>query len=656
MLNPITNSQDIIQIQMLSIIDLLLRKLKEKSEKIKKMEQLVQKSSNVPVVKSLTLSLPVNKESALGNYTQGDLNNFKIFFNDMNTKYNYWFGEHVKIGDNIYKKAFQNQKIENRYIKDKSYNFHPFFVNYNNVMNDSFDKRVGEQIGLINDFVKNPKKGGAYINVISGMQFDYLTPRIDPKNYLISFSAFDGDFGSNKKGGATYTNPLLGRKKDIVIYLETLITALKVILTKLKTDKLWDKQIGIRIYIDGSISSEQAKINQSVDKTTVIAKFFNSVNEYNYEYKASHKTNLIEIVDVRMPLFSPNGINHVGLIGVMFRFHPFLDPDVVNCFIGDIDNYPTNILFKMLDDFFKSETNIMVFRPHIYSRKNVKGDCIPNFFAGMFAFKKERNKVLNPILWQNTFVYMNELYQKYQAKQIVGDCTPLKDVQKGEKPFEFGFEEQAISNVIMANYLLSGYKLTVIPIYWLHPPAITEFVLTFYKTKFALISPAFRGYFQYILNIDVDIFDESLIPFHSYDNNLHILAIFENFIFDNLINDNNLIKMRYYPIQSSSQEKQFIDTRPMNLTRKSEPGLSEQPHIQIFNNSSDMNIYKRNSGNFLLYVIYPGYELSVDQLFVDKMVKNLKEGRQIDYHDYLFFEKSHTFNQSIVNLIRAYCV
>jgi hypothetical protein len=593
---------------------------------------------------------PNGAKYILGNYDQPTLDRFITLFEEINNKYNIFFDENRKIGNDLLKRDFVNDgsAFDMDLLTDSQGRLYKTFVDINATKGFNFYNFIGNKLGNIDRYKASMVGGTIEQNdILSGMKITWLN-KIEDRDYVVSLSAFDGgydnpqitqdrDAGSvssasfgHQYGGEIVLNPKYIRK-NIVVYLTTLIEALKDFRVHLN-HSLWK----IRIYIDKTLTTERARKNET------IAQFL------NYVLDADNK-NFIEIAEVDMQNFKlKNRVSHIGLVGVMFRFHAMMDPTIKNCFVGEIDNYPTNILYDILDRFFRLEPDfkIMTFRPLIYNRKNEKNKCIPNFFAGMFAFKKNKNEVLNPYLWANSFVYMDRLYAGYKNKMIQPpQCIPLRDNPSGTRPFEFGFEEQAISNVIIANYMMNNDKLYVVPLFWLSPIYfIKYYIKNILLKKFNLLTIEFKRYFVKILRFDINIFIEELLWYHTFDNNLHIMTLLECFLYDYLIANNNEIELLTADIK-----KDFESPKYTKVVRDG------RTFIKIFDDSAKMTEYKRLSGNLLLYTVYPGFELSINISSVNELLNNLRSGVKLNLQQYIAFNQSHSFNLQLYQLIRDYC-
>ena len=589
----------------------------------------------------------------LGNFDQETLNKYILLFIEINQKYNIFFDENKRLDDALIKPNFMNiSAFDMDLLQDNANRLYPTFVHVNTVRSFDFYNYINGKIPNIDEYITTIMRGGyTYLDdKLSGMKITWLN-KIDDRDNVISLSAFNGAYegnqslnvmdtvsstsfgvGSSQYGGAIELNPRYV-KKNIVVYLNTLIDALKDFKVQLNPN-LWK----IRIYIDKTLTSDKARKNETVSK------FLNYVLDPNNK-------NFIELFEVEMDNFKiKNRDSHIGLLGVMFRFHALMDPSIKNCFVGEIDNYPTNILYDIINKFFNSEPEfkLMAFRPLIYNRKNEKNKCIPNFFAGMFGFRKQQNEILNPYLWANTFIYMNRLYKGYKDKTIqLPQCIPLKDNPKAQNPFEFGFEEQAISNVIIANYLMDNKnKLYVVPLFWLAPIKFTDYYLNnILLKKFNLLTNEFKHYFLRILKFDINIFIEELLVYHSFDNNLHIMTILECFLYNYLVQNNNKLELLTDDIK-----KDFMD--PNKYKTINENG---RLYINIFENISSMEQYKRLSGNLLLYTVYPGFELSINIESINELLNNLRSGKKLDFEQYITFNKSHSFNLQLYQVVTNYC-
>lgn len=147
-------------------------------------------------------------------------------------------------------------------------------------------------------------------------------------------------------------------------------------ISELVKNKYYDKYNFI-IYIDTSINDRGNPINSKL-----------------INFCSANKTR-VELIEITMTkLLNPDGRGHIGLLGTIFRYLPLFDKDVEECFIADSDNYNSIFLYELLEKFFKeSRSNLMTFRPILYYRKNDENKCFPNFFAGMMAFKKNKNEI-----------------------------------------------------------------------------------------------------------------------------------------------------------------------------------------------------------------------------------------------------------------------
>ena len=312
---------------------------------------------------------------------------------------------------------------------------------------------------------------------------------------------------------------------------------------------------------------------------------------------------------------------------------PLLDPDIEKCFIGDSDNYHSKFLSDALKHFYTRDTasgidsDMLVFRPIIYSRKNYNNHCIPNIFAGVFSFKKVIGKVLNHKIWNNIFLFMEKLFAGYSGRTIDNNtmgCDPFVYRNRSTAPFEFGFEEQALSNVLLPNYYkISRKETSIIPICWFHPLEISKYYsINIWKKILDLFSNEFIKHFKELLHMDVDINDPRILSWMFFDNNLHIMTLILNLV------------------------KELVTTIPDN---------SAGTNIKIFKSTKDINDMLKLLGVIPLAVLYPGFEINITKDKYTEVFKELKAGKKLSFDLFLYFSQTHTFKSQVIQLITAYC-
>jgi hypothetical protein len=111
-----------------------------------------------------------------------------------------------------------------------------------------------------------------------------------------------------------------------------------------------------------------------------------------------------------------------------------------------------------------SQLNLLIFKPLFYQRKNINDKCIDQMLAGMSGFKKKVGQILNPLIFMRMFEYMDIQYYKFKDEYI--DMCDSNIKIKYTTPFRFGFEEQALTNILIPFYILNNVKLIIIPMYF----------------------------------------------------------------------------------------------------------------------------------------------------------------------------------------------
>jgi hypothetical protein len=339
--------------------------------------------------------------------------------------------------------------------------------------------------------------------------------------------------------------------------------------------------------------------------------------------------NRIELVDIEMsPFMNDDMRGHIGLLGTLFRYIPLFNPDIKYCFIADSDNYNNIFLDKILKKFFNfSKNNLLIFKPVLYSRNNDVNNCVPNILAGMMAFKKNKNSIFNLNIWQNMFVFIDNLYTKIKKSNSNISCYPNIDKNTGKNPFEFGFEEQALSNIFIFSVLNAKYNISSCTLVWYNNEKVNKYyIYNIMIKKYKLINIEFLLFLYKKLNIifnDNKFLNSKLFYIlNNYDNNLHINLIIENIIYSLILDNNN------------------NNFKNIKLNK-----------INLFNSQNDFIEYKRLSSIILLFVIYPGYEINIDNNLLMNITHNIYDNKKINKNDLLKFEKTHNIKYEIIYLL-----
>ena len=469
----------------------------------------------------------------------------------------------IKIQDNfnpytklntLYENVYKNSWNDTLANIQKSDNFN-LFIDPNQFNSNDISFKTDNILNFINN-----QSGGNLSSIYDklGIKMVEIHKSTRPSSKYISTSLFDKGL-TNKPG----------EYKNIKHYCVNLYESIK----------LYGKYLpdyNIRIYGDMSINVN----NNPDDDIKKLFKLINDSDNIDY-YEVTQSFNGV-------PALEPNQKNHIGLYGALFRFYTLLDPVISNCIFVDADNFPMETFTNIIRNWENNkESNLLIFKPLFYQRKNINDKCIDQMLAGMSGFKKETGKILNPLVFVRMFEYMDKQYYKFKD-EFIDECDGNNKI-KYTTPFRFGFEEQALTNILIPFYLLNNIKLIIIPMYF-------DF------------GSGFQFYYNEILNSLTDeyleIIDKTfglnkntvpLICFVDplYGFNIHIGVILINFLDKCLINNINKI--------------------------------------------NGINIIKDNKINFLkrhlsikgFYHLYPAFNLSIPINKINKYVNDLFNGNTI---------------------------
>ena len=223
----------------------------------------------------------------------------------------------------------------------------------------------------------------------------------------------------------------------------------------------------IRLYVDDTISSS-GNIGNPPETEAAIQnlKAYANGEVYTINFDKIHKK---------------IGMGHLGLIPVMFRFLPYFDENITTCFIGDADNYCSFLMKDILGKFDASSSELLIFKTAVgYARVSPefpdKKECIENFLAGMFGFKKKQGEILNPNIWLDLFIFMDFYYKKMyltstlpenpttHTRNYVKMCAI--DLRIPDSPFFYGFEELALTYIFPLYVNKFNIDVFIVPIYF----------------------------------------------------------------------------------------------------------------------------------------------------------------------------------------------
>ena len=371
---------------------------------------------------------------------------------------------------------------------------------------------------------------------ILGIKFTKIKQTNNTNKKYLSFSLFD-----------SYLNKTTNIRKNINHYTICLYECIKLYLQYLP-------DYNIRIYGDKSIDIVN---NNNINLIKLFELINNNDSIEYFELEQSFNN---------IPLLDNDNIKHIGLLGALFRFYILLDPKVTHCILVDSDNFPTEIFCNHIKKWeTESNNNMLLFKPHYYSRKNINNDCINQLLAGMCGFKKTYNTIINIKIFVKIFEYMDKNYV-YLKNGITDNCDNNVKI-KYNNPFQFGFEEQSLTNILIPYFISNNQKIIIIPMYF-------DFGHGFHLYYDKILDNLSFEYQKIIKEkLDIDISNTKSLCFVDPINgfNIHLAIILCNFIdkclYYNKININGINifkndKIEFENFKSSMSIKGFYHMYP----------------------------------------------------------------------------------------------
>ena len=309
-----------------------------------------------------------------------------------------------------------------------------------------------------------------------------------------------------------FNNNTLPPNKNINHYAICLYESIKLYINYLPN-------YNIRIYGDKSIDT-------SINKNKHLIKLFELINSSDrIEYYE-----VLQKVDDQVSLMKDN--KHIQLLGALFRFYALLDPSISHIISVDADNFPTESLKNIINDWEQeNKNNLLIFKPLFYSRKNINNKCIQQILAGMCGFKKEVNKIINPEIFLKIFQYIDKMYLTFKDEYI--DYCDNNTKIKYDTPFRFGFEEQAITNILIPYYLLQKQEIIIIPMFFDFGKGYNFY----YNEILSNINNKYKNIIKNKLGITIENTNSLCYVDSLYGYNIHIGIILCGFI-DKCLNNN----------------------------------------------------------------------------------------------------------------------
>lgn len=212
------------------------------------------------------------------------------------------------------------------------------------------------------------------------------------------------------------------------------------------------KEYYIRLYIDESLLSDK-----NPDKLV-----------WEEKLKKFMEYSRVQIICIRFPRYYNEEYScHEGLLAVMFRYLALFDPNVSVILFRDIDNVWTNQHHYFTEKWLERGDELCLFLNEDYKRQQVS-DLTPDdviledvyyttLLSGLWNIKKPIGEAFSPLMWQKIFAYI-ENYTSFVFKE------EYKDYKFYGVRFSYGFDELALSRIVIPIFLNMGMNVYAIPI------------------------------------------------------------------------------------------------------------------------------------------------------------------------------------------------
>lgn len=212
------------------------------------------------------------------------------------------------------------------------------------------------------------------------------------------------------------------------------------------------KEWYVRIYIDESVLSD-SNPDSKIWKTKL------------EKFKTLSR---VQIICVKFPrYYIEESNNHQGLLAVMFRYLTLFDPNVSIVLFRDVDNVWTEQHHYFVDTWLERKDNVCLFLNEHYKRQQVS-DLTPTdviledkyyitLLSGLWNIRKDFGFQFPYSMWQKIFAYI-ESYTDFVFN------PDYKDYKFYGIRFEYGFDELALSRVVLPNFIEMGLTFYAIPI------------------------------------------------------------------------------------------------------------------------------------------------------------------------------------------------
>ena len=178
----------------------------------------------------------------------------------------------------------------------------------------------------------------------------------------------------------------------------------------------------------------------------------------------------VQIICVKFPRYYQNG-SHEGLLPVMFRYLTLFDPNVTISLFRDIDNIWTAQHQYFIDTWLANGTDVCLYMNNNYKHQQAvgltaNGIILENKFyttllSGLWNIKNpnaDADASAYPVsIWQKIFAYIESTNDFVMNPEYAG-------YKYYKNRFLYGFDELALSRVVLPIIINMGLKVYAIPV------------------------------------------------------------------------------------------------------------------------------------------------------------------------------------------------
>lgn len=176
----------------------------------------------------------------------------------------------------------------------------------------------------------------------------------------------------------------------------------------------------------------------------------------------------IQIICVKFPRYYLNNANcHKELLPVMFRYLAMFDKNTSIILFRDIDNIYTDQHEYFVQEWLQRGDEVCFYMNENYKRQEVIALTPTNLIledvyyttilSGLWNIKKPFGSILPMSLWQKIFAYIESYTNSTHKKEYA-------DYKHFEQRFTYGFDELALTRVLVPYLIYCDLKFYAIPI------------------------------------------------------------------------------------------------------------------------------------------------------------------------------------------------